>query len=324
MIFAGDMVIRNLIDLSLQDMRKNIWLFDDIFSSFTTDPYLAAAGAKEIENAKNWFLNNRVDVLLRYRIDKDQFPCVTVGLGSSVEKDDMKHLADLTPFVETLMPADIGKPIPYMVRPFTPLGFDVQTKTLLTPDTVDLGYVNAGMILVNPDNSVGYVITGTNSQGITIALDTSPAGTVFGVVPQYPVYKVRREHTFFQENYQIGCHVHGDPAPLLWLHAIVLYSILRYREVLLEGKNFSQSSVSSTDLVADSSLGGAAGELVYSRFINLTGMVENSWLKTPYRVIENALLRQEDGIRTGIKIISNLDSPPSLNTVNDPWITVKE
>lgn len=324
MIFPGDAVIKNAIELGLEDIRKNPWLIDDVLSFFVKDPYLASKGEQEIANAKEWFSKNKIEVLLKYRVDKDQFPCVTISLGSSVEREDMKHLADLSPCVETLMPNTIGKPIPYIVKPFTPEGFDELNSVLIVSESIDLSLVSKGMVLVNPETSTGYVISDIVANGIKIQSDEPPSGSQFGIIPQYRFYKARREHTFFQETYQIGCHVHGDPAPLLWLHAIVLYCVLRYREALLEGKNFSESKVSSTDMIADNSMGGTAGDIIYSRFINLSGLVENSWLKTPYRVIESVQLKQKDGIKTGIKIISNLDTPSFLDNEDAPWLTVKE
>lgn len=324
MIFAGDVIIAEAIRQGLEDMRKNLWLLDDVFASFVTEPALRDKyGAKEIQNAKDWFSNNKIEVNLRFRNDKDQFPCVTIALGSSTEKDEMKHLGDLSTEVETLMPNQIGKPIPYIVKPFVPDSYDQSTGILSLPSTVKTRGVRSGQILVDPDTGNGYVIQEVVSEGIRLESGLALTLTRAGIVPQYQTYKARREHTFFQESYSIGCHVHGDPAALLWLHAIVLYTILRYRESLLEARQFSQSSVSSTDLMQNPNFEGPGGENVFSRYITLTGQVENSWLKTPFRIIEAVEIDEEteDGYRSGIKICSNLDSDSSLDTENDIWTT---
>jgi len=325
MIFAGDVVIAEAIRQGLDDMRKNPWLLDDVFSSFATDDSLKDKyGQKEIDNAKDWFLNNKIEVVMRYRLDKDQFPLVTIALGSSTEIEDMKHLGDLSTQVETLMPSKIGQPIPYIVKPFVPEAYDQSTGILTVPDSVSLRGVRAGQILVDPDKGLGYVIQDILPEGILLEIDLELTLSRAGIVPQYQVYRARREHTFFQEQYSIGCHVHGDPAPLLWLHAIVTYTILRYRESLLESKCFTQSSISSSDLMNNPNFEGPGGENVFSRYITLSGMVENSWLKSPKRIIEAVEVTQEteEGIRTGIKICSNLDSPDSLDDEDQPWTTI--
>lgn len=324
MIFQGDVVIRDLIVRGIEDMRKNLWLIDDVFSSLSTDPdYKDKYGAKEIDAAKDWFVNNKIEVNLRYRHDKDQFPCVTIALGSSSEIEDMKHLGDLSTQVETLMPNQIGKPIPYILKPFVPSSYNQSTGELTVPSTVKLRAVRPSQILVDPDTGNGYIIQAVEKNKIIIEAGTQLSLSRAGVVPRFQFYKARREHTFFNESYSIGCHVHGDPAALLWLHAIVVYLILRYRESLLEAKCFTQSSISSSDLTPNSAFEGLGGENVYSRYITLSGMVENTWLKTPTRVIEAVEFtnESEEGIKSNIKICSNLDSPDFLDTEEDPWTT---
>lgn len=325
-IWAGDVIIRKVIQQGIEDMRNNNWILNDVFSNFVGISALNSEyGQKEIENARDWFMSNTINVVLRYRKDQDQFPLVTIGLGTSSEIQDMKSLGDLSPEVNLLMPLDIGKPIPYVVKPFSPDSYDPATSVLSIPASVNLGAVTAGMVLVNPSTGVGYVITGVGANSLTLDVAGAFSGSSFGIIPQFQFYKVRRERSFFQENYQIGCHTHGDPAPLLWLDAIVSYILLRYRESLLEARGFNLSSFSKSDLSPNQNY--AMPETVYSRYINLTGMVENSWLKTPYRVIESVQLinKATTPNTAGILILSNLDSPQNFATSpNETWLTIEE
>jgi hypothetical protein len=327
MIFAGDTIIAEALRQGLDDMRKNLWLLDDVFSSFATEPALKDKyGQKEIDNAKDWFVNNKIEVAMRYRIDKDQFPLITIALGASNEMEDMKHLADLSTSVEALMPNKIGKPIQYIVKPFVPEGYDPDTGILFVPSNISLRGVSEKQVLVDPDTGNGYVIQGLTPEGLQLEPNLELTLNKAGIIPRYPIYKARREHAFFQEQYSIGCHVHGDPAPLLWLHSIVVYLILRYRESLLEARSFTQSSISSSDLMSNPNFEGPGGENVFSRYITLSGMVENSWLKSPKRVIEIVEITEkiDDSFKSGIKILSNLDSPDFLDTEKDLYTTIKD
>jgi hypothetical protein len=326
-IFAGDAVIKMAIEQGLKDMRENSWLLDDVLSQFAGEESLKNKyGQKEINAAKEWFLNNNIAIYLQHRMDKDEFPAITIGLGSSVELEEMKHLADLSADVETLMPNQIGKPIPYIVKPFVPQAYSFSTGIVEVPNSVTLAAVNVGMILLNPANGHGYEIKKIlpgNQIRIDAGIDLD--ATKLGIVPQYQFYRVRREHSFFAESYTIGCHVHGDVAPLLWLHAIVSYTLLRYRESLLESRGFTQSKISSSDLVPNQDFSVAGGENVYSRYVTLSGQVENSWLKSPKRVIESTIIADVpdtdgDGWKTGIKIING--SSDNLYTDTDAgWTT---
>lgn len=327
MISQTDVIITEMLQQGLEDIRQNPWLIDDVFSQFKTNPFLAKKyGEKEIQAAKDWFLSNKIEVLMKYRLDKDTFPSITVAVGSSSEKPEMRHLGDLSSCVENLVPSQINKPIPFILTPFVPESFDSIQGKLVIPSNIKPRAVRPYQILVNPDTGEGAVIEEVKGREVFIEPGLEINLSKAAVVPKYQYYRVRREHTFFQEQISIGCHVHGDPASLLFLHSITLYLILRYREGLLEAKDFAESSVSSTDIVPNNNYGGPGGELVFSRYINLTGQVENSWLKTPRRVIEAIELEdvQPDGIKSGIKILSNLDSIDALNTEDDLWVTVKD
>jgi len=326
-MFSGDVVIKMAIQMGLDDMRQNPWLIDDMMGQFSSNPNMAKIyGKKEIERCKEWFLNNKIDVYLRYRNDKDQMPCVTVALGSS-SPDNVEFLADQTNETQILMPAEIGKTIGFIIKPFIPAGYDPDEGLVSVPSTVKMQLVQPGMILVNPDTGDGYVILDKTNDGIIIEQGLEISASKLAVVPKTQTFKARRESRFYLEQYSIGTHVHGDPAALLWLNDIVWYILHRYNEVLLEGQCFQNVSFSRTDLTPNNMYGVPNGENVFSRYINMSGQAEHSWIKTPKRTIEaiDIIDRQGDLELAGIKIISNLDSPQSLGESEDElWTTVDD
>lgn len=264
---------------------------------------------------------------MRDRNDKDKMPCVTITLGNGGEKEEMKTMADQSTESVTLLPQQIGKPIPYVVKPFPFISYD-DTNGLVEvdPTTKNLETVAIGQILVNPDNGQGYVIHDITADGLIIEPGLVLNPTRLGVLPTNQFYTARREHTFFQETYQITCHAHGDPQTLLWLWTIVLYSLMRYRESMFEAQGFTQSVISYSSMDANSYYATAGGESVWSRVISLTGMVENSWLKSPRRIIESVVLRQKGangGYKGGIKILSNSE-PDIVDEQLVNWYAIDE
>lgn len=328
-IFQSDLTIKTMIDLSLRDMRKNPWLLDDIISDAVENPYLKDKyGKKQIDAFKEWFLNNEINIYMRDRQDKDAFPCVTITLGSSQEKEEMKHMADQSTESVQLLPQQINKPIPYVVKPFTinPANYDDVTGQLqLTSEPDGLDSVSPGMILVDPSTGKGYIIQDVGPDYILLEPDLEVTATSVGIVPKNQFYTARREHSFFQETYQITCHAHGDPQTLLWLWSVVIYSILRYRESMLEANGFTQSSVSSTSMEQNPFYTSAGGEIVWQRVITLTGMVENSWIKSPRRIIESVAVREKTGTvkgyKGGIKILSNSE-PEIIDQDDENWYAI--
>lgn len=327
-IFQADLTIKTAIELGINDMRKNSWLIDDVLSDCLINPYLKDKyGQKQIDACKEWLLNNEVDIYMRHRDDKDRLPCITITLGNSQEKAQMKTMGDASTESVILLPNQIGKPIPYIVKPFAPISYDSTTGELTVDiNTVDISGVTEGMILVDPDTGEGFLIQDSTADAIIIEPNIELNASTLAVVPQFAYYKARVEHSFFDETYNIGCHAHGDPQVLLWLHSIVIYSLLRYRESLLEAQGFSEIIINSTDMSEDPTYTGAGGEKAFVRYVTLNGQVENTWIKSPRRYIENAALKEKlaDGYAGGIKILSNLDTDDLIDITEETWYTKKE
>ncbi|CAM6004821.1 unnamed protein product [Sphagnum balticum] len=296
-------------------------LSDLVRNRYLKDKY----GEAQVEACKEWFRNAQIDVYMRARDDKDRLPCVTIQMGPSNEKPEMKTMADQSTEKACLLPNKIGKPIGYIVKPFTPGGYDDSTGLVEVPETVDISLVNPGMVLVNPSSGEGYLIQGVVEGSIQIETGLEIAASQFGVVPQYQYYVARVEHTFFDETYMIGCHAHGDPQNVLFLWSIVKYSILRYRESLLEANGFAESTISSAGPDFDDSFTNQGGEKAWVRFMTLNGQTENSWIKAPHRVIESVALRKKTsgGYIGGISIISNTD-PVIIDKEDESWYTDTE
>lgn len=338
MIFSGDVVIKMCVELGLEDLKNNIWILDDIFSDFRDNPLLAQKyGQKEIQNAKDFLLNNKINVLMAHRLDVEVFPMVSISMGSSNEDKSLATLGDLDVDVVDYSPEDIGKPISWIIQPFNIVAYDQETGLVTLPQTDSFKYIGDGMLLVDSETGDAWVISGVkagNKVQIPAGSDLGDASRL-GIAPKYMGYRARRERIISQENYSIGCHVHGDPATLLFLFALVKYSLLRYREGLLEYNNFQLSTLQCSEMVKN---GSFQAENVYSRFITLTGQTEESWIKTPYRHIEAVDVFQSessggssggssesDTQATGIKIISNDDTDPnSEEAINDLWVTITD
>lgn len=327
-IFQGDIFIKLAIELGIEDMRKNPWLINHMLEDlkenrYTKDKY----GEKQIDACKEWLLNNQIDVYMRPRDDKDRLPCVTIEIGQSNEKIDMKHMADQSTESTILFPNQIGKPISFIVKPFIPAGYDQSTGDLSVNDSTDLSNVEPGMILVNPSNGHGFVIQEITADGLRIEAGHEIDASQLAIVPHYSYYKARIEHSFFEENYIISANAHGDAQNVMFLWSIVKYSILRYRESLLEANGFMESSVNSGGPDLNQAWSTPGGEKAYTRVLTLNGQIENSWVKSPRRFIESVSIAPKKtckGIEGGIKIISNLDSPGFIDQSDESWTTIKD
>lgn len=327
-IFQGDIIIKTAIDLGIEDMRKNPWLIQHMLEDLALSPYLKEKyGQKQIDACKEWFANNQIDVYMRPRDGRDRTPCVSITMGGSSEKPDMKTEGDLSNFKKILYPNTIGKPVPYVIKPFMPVDYNETTGALTVPKEVDLSLIAQNMILVNPSNGTGFIILSVAVNTIFIGANQSVDATELGVVPHFQYYEARIEHTFFEETYSIECHASGDPQTVMWLWSIVLTGLLRYRQGLLEANGFAESTVRSGAPGLNEAWSTEGGEKMYSREITLTGQVQNTWVKAPHRFIENVNMKEITGCDTyvgGIKILSNLNSPSFIDQSEELWTTVED
>jgi len=327
-IFQGDLVVKTAIELAIEDMRKNPWIIEDIFRSLVENPLLARKyGMKEVARAKEFLLNNNIAIYMRHRLDKMEYPCITISIGTSNEDKALATLGDQSVAFEEYDANEIGKPIKFLVSPFLPVSYDITTGIVEIPDTIqEYRYIGQGMLLVDPTTGNAFIINGkAGINGLQIDPGSELPSGELAIIPQYHIYKARRERAISQEQYTIGCHTHGDPSTLIFLFSLVKYSLYRYREGLLEHNNFQISNLSCTDMIKNDQM---AEENVYSRWITLSGQVEESWVKTPFRFIEAIDLNdpdRPDGIifETGIKILSK-DAPLQVQNEDGIWVTVED
>jgi len=283
-IYQTDAVFRRMIEIILNDIRENPYVIQDALSDFVNDDMLSIYGQDEIDNAKKWFKENKVAVFLEHRLDMVTYPCVTVQINGHEERKELARTGDLTATVETYTASEIGKTISYVVEPFDYISYDQVNGHFITPPEVDLTIIEKGMVFID-SKGVGFIVDSVNNTGILIAPGTAVTATRMGVLPEYRIFKLRREIATFQETVTIGCHSHGDPSTNLWLHTIILYGLLRYREGMLESRNFQLATYSSSEMMKSENFGNG-GENGYSRFITIKGIVENTWIKAPKRVLE--------------------------------------
>lgn len=326
MIWQQD-ILKESLSLALDDIRKNLWLIDDILSDFVTNPYLKDKyGQKQVDACKEWFVNNAIEVNIGYKGDRMKTPCVTIMLDPQNENSEYKTMADQSPESTILLPNKIGKPIPYVVKPFVPTGYDDSTGEVSIDESIDLRGVSPGMLLVNPANGTGYVIDSISGNGLFIEPNQEIAASQFGILPQYQYYKARVEHIWMNTSYTIACTTQGDPSTTLWLHSIVFYAFLRYKESLLEALGLSETVFNVGPLAINQDLSSDV-ELAWDRTIQISGVSEQTFIKSPRRFVESIVLKEKvkdtcDTFIGGIKILSNFDT--QFDKTNELWTTIDD
>ena len=272
-IHQSDVVIASAIKVALADMRANPWTLDYVFASLPQDPITwKEYGEKSVQAAKEWFLKTDIAVMVTPLMDELKAPAISITLKESTEATNESTLGD----VDSEPIEDNDTVWPPLCAPFTPASY-VPSTGVVTLQTAPVDfYLAPGMFIVDKRGQAYEILDTTDSLTFSIAADSVPDLRDCTFKSSRPNYKVSVESSSFREVYTVGVHVGAEPVYCTWLHSIVLFALLRYKQVLLEARGFERSTVSSTDFERNPAF---ETENVYSRYINVSGYVRQYWPK---------------------------------------------
>jgi hypothetical protein len=272
-IHQSDVIIRSALEQGMADLRMKPWLLDYVFASLPIDKLTKKKyGQATIDCAKEWFLANDVAVFMSTRTDKPKWPAISIKLASSNE--DENTLGDV--HYEPTEDNDLQWPALY--GPFNPLSYDPFKGYVVLPDDVgDKLILFPGQLLVDGSGLIHPIEDVIDGQ--TIQIEKALTGNLNGSVikGQPPAYIAEVESLNFKETYHIGCHVGAEQEQLTWLHSIVVFILLAYKETLLEARNFEKTTIQSSDFMQNPAF---QEEVVFSRYVTISGSVRQVWPKS--------------------------------------------
>ena len=273
-VHQTDVIVRSALIAGLSDLRANPQLLDYAFASLPRDPLTAQEyGAPEVDRAKEWFLSTDIRVFINVNPNEVKFPCVSIALQSSAEQDAEGTLSDT--HYQPYEDRDVEWAV--LFGPFTPTAYDPETgKLTYNSNDLNVAVLAPGMAVVTQNGTV-YTILAVNDQDLTVDSGAQYADLRNAVVKgPRPSLTVEVESAVFREVFQLGCHVDSEPNHLTYLHSLVIFTLLRYRQALLEARGFERASVSSSDFKRDDE---TLPETIYSRYVTVTGTVRQAWPK---------------------------------------------
>lgn len=287
-VHQSDVIIRTALIAAINDMRANPWLLDYVFASLAADSLTANEyGQSEMARAKEWFTKTNIPVVWNLTTNEPKFPCVSIALMSSQEVESEGTLGDThyTPF------EDNNWDWPTLVGPVDPTAYVAKTGALtLNPTLLDI-VLAPGMIVETKAGKQYPILAVTDIGKFTIAAGTVDDFDGMVIKTANPAYITELESAVFREVYAIGCHVDSEPVQLTYLHSIVVFALRRYNQALLEGRGFERSTITSTDFKREDA---ELPEFLYSRYIQITGSVRQSWPKTVAMKVASVLVADQE------------------------------
>jgi hypothetical protein len=275
-IFQGDLILVSGLVAALKDVRKNQWLLDFVFNSLTQDPVsYAHYGQNEVNAAKTWLLNQDIPIVPAYTLTSLKFPSVDVLLESSVEAEST--LGDINDQVSEPIDAitpGIAQPIT-LFGPFS-ASYNPLTGTVTLPFATAL--IQAGQAaIVDTNSNIAYqIIKVVDAQNYDILplINPLPNFNQATIVPASVLFTNNMGGVFMKETYSIGLHVAGEPTNLYRLQSLIIFILMRYKNIYFENRGLRRATVTMGRFEKDETF---EGQIVYSRYINFQCFTKYQW-----------------------------------------------
>jgi hypothetical protein len=261
----SDILLQTALECGFDDLLKYPVLMDYCFAWLSQDTLTARRyGPQALQDAKTWFLNTKIHVLMDYTVrDSPKFPCVVIGLNDSAE--EQSTLGDVNYFPYEDAPAATVLSIVDSNR--NSYNATTGKMTITNPNDIP---VTTFMLVVDLETKLSYPIIDieTNSSfSITTGL-SSPFKFV-AVVPANNYLSVSLESSRFRESYSVLCCDNTKAQNLMYLYSVTKFCLLRYREAYIENRGFEQTRISSGRMSQDPVFGT---EKVFNRSLQISGM----------------------------------------------------
>ncbi|MDE2425702.1 MAG: hypothetical protein KGO96_07330 [Elusimicrobia bacterium] len=273
-------MIKTAIEAAINDIRQNPWLLDYMFAGLNNDTLSNNKyGQKIVEDAKKWFINTNIPVQMAWNLDPSGGPqssCFTVELMSSVESEST--LGDIDPARIELTDVTSTNPqiaqIQPILGPFTP-AYAPSTGIVTIPSALSTLSIFPGQLLVDNVNNKAYtILTVTDQTHFTIGEEFNPNLTNATIMPSNSLYITDIGSLFFKEVYSIGCHAVGEQGHLMYLHSLLMFILLRYKTYFIQNRGLIRTTLSSGEFMTNQNV---SGQVIYSRFLNITGYSRSYW-----------------------------------------------
>lgn len=274
-----DLIVESVIRDGLAVLNKNPALLDDIFKSLTANYNIRKYGSSEITKIKNLIQNKQIKVVHSFNQTVVNLPCFSIQLGSDIEDRRLAHLED---FVK-----DDTRPITdpdalddlVILNNIIATSYNPLTGQLFVDDSTDLSEIHRNQLFIDASGNEFLTKSGVSTEigNKFITLDKNIEEID---LTDFCLIKSILDYTQFEVNsvfgdVQVLVGVHTKDALLTkYLYILLKYILLSRKKDLIK-RCFIVSSWSGSDFTRDFQW---EGDMVFTRFLTISGKVEDSWV----------------------------------------------
>lgn len=282
-----DIIIESVIRDGLEDLRRNPERIDDIFSSLTL-PYASEKyGVKELDKIKELIQKKDIGVVHSFNEVATREPCYSIQLGNDVEDKSLAHLDDFEEDIDELLtdPQDLADLI--VVSSVVTSAYDTKSGKVSVDDAVNLAAVHVNLLWVDVAGTehkiLGGIVNTIGSKTFFIATGATVVTGATGTIKSSLNFKrFEQRGVIHDAQLLIGCHTKNA------LTTKYIYVLLKFfltsRKADLISRGYFVSSLQGSDFTRNLKY---EGDIVFSRFLTISGKVQDTWQSDQVTLVDN-------------------------------------
>lgn len=310
-----DLIIESILKDGLNNVRRDESILDDVFEDFTRAYATKKYGPSEIEKIRQIIQNKDVALIHAFSLAPAHTNSISIQLVNDRESVDRAHMGNFVSniTVPITKPDDLAALV--KVSSFQPDAYNPLTGVIAIPDSVNLAPVYANLLFVDSTGAefpiLGGIINELGEKQIIIAKGADVSLANGAEIKSSLNFEVYQKHgTVEDQEVLLGIHT-KDALLTKYLYILTKYFILSRKKDMIS-RGFILSTYTGSDFTRDLQY---EGDVVYTRFLSLTGTVQHQWRSDKTQLI--------DSVNVNLKIPKDRLGNEALNR-EDQTIQVKE
>lgn len=282
-----DLIIESVIRDGLNNARRDETVIDDVFSDLTCAYASKKYGEREVTKIKEVIRNKEVSLVHAFNLVNSNLPCISIQLADDREDETRTQMGGYVENVSRMFTTPEQLAALVKVGAFTPSSYDPLTGRVGVPDWVSLTDVYANLLFVDGAGVkhpiLGGIINEPGAKQFCIGKQEEVALTAGAQITSSIDFEIfQKRGNAEQTQLIIGIHT-GEALLTKYLYILVKYFILS-RRMDIVNRGLQLSTYTGSDFSRNEEYGG---DVVYTRFLNLSGFVQHQWRSDKVQLIDS-------------------------------------
>lgn len=292
---SPELILESIIRDGFQNVAADPTIIDYVFNELTRTYNAVKYGQPEIVKIKALIAKD-IAVVYSYAEVDSHSPCYSIMLGGDDEDKKRAHLGDYYEFVTEPITDPIQLAALIKVDNMLVTGYDPLTGFVSVDDTVDLTPAYKTLLYID---SIG------TSHDLTGGIDNTPGQKGFFIgkdetvdfsLPNGQLKQFFTENQFevrgLTSDVKLVIGVHSkNVLTTKWLYILLKYFIFS-RKTDMISRGLYVSSYNGSDFIRDTEF---QGDMVYTRFLTVSGKVDDTWRADQVDLIDQVIIQGTPG-----------------------------